>query len=103
MKPFSLLSLIAGLALPISAAEHSSGHGADQAAPPAADYPLKTCVVSDEALDSMGKPFELVYKEEGKSDRRVLLCCRMCEDDFHQDPAKYLAKLDAAEKEAAGK
>lgn len=103
MKPFFLLSLIAGLALSVSAAEPSSGHGADQAAPPAAHYPLKTCVVSGEALGSMGKPFELIHKEEGKPDRRLLLCCSMCEDDFHQDPAKYLAKLDAAEKAAAGK
>jgi hypothetical protein len=31
----------------------------------------------------------------------VLLCCSNCEEDFLKDPAKALAKLDAAEKAAA--
>lgn len=89
------------------AADHSSGHGAGapaaDAAKPAvpANYPLKTCVVSDEDLGSMGEPFAVVHKEAGKPDRTVLLCCSHCEDGFRKDPAKALAKLDAAEKAAA--
>ena len=59
-------------------------------------YPLKTCVVSGEKLDSMGEPF--VYKHEG---REVQFCCKSCLKDFKKDPATYLKKIDDAEK--AGK
>ncbi len=54
-------------------------------------YPLKTCVVSGEALDSMGKPFVTSYEGE-----EVKLCCKMCKKDFDQNPEEYVAKLKAA-------
>lgn len=57
------------------------------------EYPLKTCVVSDEKLGSMGKPY--VIKHEG---REVQFCCKSCEKDFKKDPAKYLKKIDEAAK-----
>lgn len=57
------------------------------------DYPLTTCVVSGEKLGEMGKPY--VFKHEG---REVQLCCESCKKDFKKDPAKYLKKLDEAEK-----
>jgi hypothetical protein len=56
-------------------------------------YPLTTCLVSDEKLDSMGKPY--VTKIDG---REVQLCCKACEKDLKKDSAKYLKKLDAASK-----
>ncbi len=56
-------------------------------------YPLTTCVVSGEKLDSMGKPKVIQY--EG---REVRFCCAECEKDFRKEPAKYLKKLDDAEK-----
>jgi YHS domain-containing protein len=59
------------------------------------EYPLKTCVVSDEKLGSMGKPY--VIKHEGKE---VQFCCKGCEKDFKKDPAKYLKKIDEAAKKA---
>lgn len=93
-KPTTVL-LLAGL-LPLTAL---LGTAADHKnAKPA--YPLTTCVVSDEKLGEMGKPFEYVHKEAGKPDRVVLLCCDGCVKDFKADPAKYLGKLDEA---AAGK
>lgn len=64
--------------------------------PAAPSYPLTTCVVSGEALGEMGAPVDYVYKEEGKPDRLVKFCCKMCVGKFKKDPAKYLAKLDAA-------
>lgn len=64
---------------------------------PAAAYPLTTCIVSDEALGDMGEAIEYTYKQEGKPDRVVKLCCKGCVRSFKKDPAKYLAKLDAAE------
>ena len=56
-------------------------------------YPLTTCIVSGEKLDSMGKPF--VYDHEG---REVRFCCKNCVKDFKKEPAKYLQQLDAAGK-----
>ena len=58
------------------------------------EYPLKTCVVSDEPL-----PADFVaytHREPGKPDRVVRLCCEGCIEDFRINPEKFLKKLDAA-------
>lgn len=56
---------------------------------PAADSdPLSTCVVSGEALGSMGQP--IIIHQEGVE---VRLCCKGCVKKFNADPAKYLEKL----------
>ena len=60
-------------------------------------YPLKTCVVSDEKFGGeMGDPY--VFTHEG---REVKLCCKGCLDDFKKDAAKYVKKMEAAEKKEA--
>ena len=56
-------------------------------------YPLDKCIVSDEKLDSMGKPY--VFTHEGQE---IKLCCKSCLKDFNKNPAKYLKKLDDAAK-----
>ena len=58
-------------------------------------YPLEKCVVADEKLGEMGKPY--VFKHEG---REVQLCCKSCLKDFKKDPAKYLKKIEEAEAKA---
>ena len=60
-------------------------------------YPLTTCVVSDEKIggDSGMEPY--VFVHEG---REVKLCCKPCLKDFNKDKAKYIAKIEAAEKKA---
>jgi YHS domain-containing protein len=58
-------------------------------------YPLDKCVVSDEKLGEMGKPY--VFKHEG---REVQLCCKSCLKDFKKDPAKYIKKIEEAEAKA---
>ncbi len=70
-----------------------SASGTSRADDKKGEYPLKKCVVSDEDLGSMGKPY--VIKHEG---REVQLCCKSCEKDFKKDPKKFLKKLDDAEK-----
>lgn len=60
------------------------------------DYPLTVCVTSDEPLGSMGKSPEYIYRVAGQPDRLVVFCCEGCEEDFLKEPAKYLAKIDAA-------
>ena len=63
-----------------------------------ASYPMKTCIVSDEGLGSMGEAVAYVHKTAGKPDRVVFFCCEGCVDDFKADPAKFLKKLDDAAK-----
>ncbi len=78
-----LITLLAALILGIAGITH--------AADDKPTYPLTTCIVSGEALDSMGKPY--VFEYEGQE---VQLCCKDCKKKFEKDPAKYLEKLDAA-------
>ncbi len=54
-------------------------------------YPLDKCIVSDEPLDAMGDPYNLVH--EG---RLVRFCCKGCLKEFKKDPAVVLAKIDQA-------
>ena len=56
-------------------------------------YKLDKCIVSDEKLGEMGKPFVFEYKGQ-----EIKLCCKHCKRDFDKDPAKYLKKMAEAEK-----
>jgi hypothetical protein len=62
-------------------------------APKAKPYPLKTCVVTGEKLDAMGKPY--VFVHEGQE---IKLCCKGCLKAFEKEPAKFLKKMDEAAK-----
>jgi hypothetical protein len=64
-------------------------------------YPLKTCLVSNEPLGSMGEASGYIYRAKGQPDRVVFFCCEGCGDDFKANPAKFLAKVDAAAAQAA--
>jgi YHS domain-containing protein len=55
-------------------------------------YPSTKCIVSDEKLGEMGPPTMVDYKGQ-----QVGFCCKSCIGDFEKDPAKYLAKLKAAQ------
>lgn len=55
----------------------------------AKSYPLKTCLVTDNELGSMGKVITKVYDGQ-----EVKFCCKPCVGKFEKNPAKYLAKLD---------
>lgn len=61
-------------------------------------YPLKTCLVSNEPLGSMGEAAGYIHRAAGKPDRVVFFCCEGCTDDFKADPAKFLKKVDDAAK-----
>ena len=63
-----------------------------------ASYPLKTCLVSDEALGSMGEATPYIHRAAGQPDRVLFVCCDGCIDDLKANPAKFLAKIDAAAK-----
>jgi len=57
---------------------------------------MTTCPVSGDKLGEMGKPYIFEYKG-----REVKLCCPDCKKDFEKDPAKYMKKIEAADKETA--
>jgi YHS domain-containing protein len=57
---------------------------------------LTTCPVSGDKLGEMGKPYVFEYKG-----REVKLCCPDCKKDFDKEPAKYMKKIEAADKDAA--
>jgi YHS domain-containing protein len=57
-------------------------------------YTLDYCIVSGEKLGgSMGKPYTITYKG-----REIKFCCAGCEGVFKKDPAKYIKKIEEAEK-----
>ena len=56
-------------------------------------YLLKTCAVSDEKLGEMGDPY--VFTHEG---REVKLCCEGCLKEFKKNPAKFVKKMEKADK-----
>ena len=56
---------------------------------------MTTCPVSGDKLGEMGKPYVFEYKGH-----EVKLCCPDCKKDFQKDPAKYMKKIEAADKEA---
>ena len=62
----------------------------DDAKTPKGDpWPLDTCAVSGEKLDSMGDA--VVYDHEG---RDIRFCCKACIGTFKKNPDEYLAKAN---------
>lgn len=51
-------------------------------------YPLETCIVSDEDLDSMGGEITKTYNGQV-----VKFCCKTCVREFEASPQKFLTKL----------
>jgi hypothetical protein len=57
---------------------------------PVKAYPLDKCLVTGEGFDH-GRPYSFVHNGQG-----IKLCCKECLAEFHQDRAKYLARLKPA-------
>lgn len=59
-------------------------------------YTLKTCIVSGEDIgkDADMKPHVFTYQGQ-----EVKLCCKGCLKDFNKEPAKYLKKIEEAQKQ----
>lgn len=92
MKLTHFIPLLAAAAFSVSliyAAEAKTPEGIP------VSYPLKKCVVSDEAFGGeMGKPVKVTH--EGTD---VYLCCKSCLKDFKKEPEKYVKMVkDAAAK-----
>jgi len=60
-----------------------------------ASYPLERCLISDEPLED---PVDQLY-----GTTLVRFCCKGCIKEFKKDPAKVVAKVNAARAEASAK
>ncbi len=65
-------------------------------APKAKPYTLDTCIVTGEKLGTMGDV--VTVTREG---REIKFCCRGCIKDFDKDSAKFIKKIEEAEKAKA--
>lgn len=83
----TLRSLLSTALLALTLAAFSAPETAS-AAEKAKAYPLKTCLVSGNDLDSMGGPVTKVYNGQ-----EIKFCCKPCVKKFEANQAKYLAKL----------
>ena len=89
MKTSKLL-VVAALITSVLAAPLTAW-AADKKAEKVKPYPLKTCIVADDKLDKDAVSFEYQGRE-------YKLCCESCRKDFDKEPAKFVKKLEDAEK-----
>lgn len=61
---------------------------ATAAKPATKSYPLKTCIVTDNTLGSMGDERRIVH-----SGQEIKFCCKPCIAKFKKNPDKYLPKI----------
>jgi YHS domain-containing protein len=96
MKKLKTLVAVA-LTVPFLASPFASLAADTNSIAPANPKPdlLATCPVSGDKLGEMGKPYVFVYKGQ-----EIKLCCPNCKKDFEKDPAKFIAKIRAADKKA---
>jgi|SRR6266850_3663518 len=82
----------AALLLAIFTASPFLGMAAEKTDKKLKPYALKTCVVTDEILGDMGKPYVHEYKG-----REIKFCCKSCLKDFNKNPEKFVKKIEEAE------
>lgn len=85
----TLIVVTGALAIPVAL------RAADTKAEKPKPYTLKKCMVSDEEIDEKGDMKPYVFTHDG---RQIKLCCESCLKDFKKDPAKYIKKIEEAEK-----
>jgi hypothetical protein len=94
LKSILTVTLLAGMALAITSCASTGGSTAAPSSATAStgggtkSYPLKTCIVTDNDLGSMGDEQRIVYQGQ-----EIKFCCKPCEAKFLKNPAKYLAKI----------
>ncbi len=93
MKKTTLITTLAAAFLVSCTTSGTTQLSTSGAAPIAAKtkakaYPLKTCIVTDNDLDSMGGEITKVYDNQ-----EIKFCCKTCIKKFEANPAKYLNKL----------
>ena len=90
LKHLAVAALIVGfLAAPLTT--WAADKKAEKNSPAVKPYLLKTCIVAGDKLDQDAYVF--VYQS-----RQIKLCCDGCKKDFDKEPAKFIKKLEDAEK-----
>ncbi|MGE4618643.1 MAG: hypothetical protein AAEJ04_02405 [Planctomycetota bacterium] len=64
----------------------------------AKSYPLTTCVISGEDLNSMGKPKDVIV-----GNTLIKVCCKGCVSKVTADPAKFIEMVQSAKKSGGNK
>lgn len=96
-KPMKLIKNLSAVVFTASLlAGPLTGLAADAKTSDLKPYKLDKCVVSDEKLGEMGKPFVMEYKGQ-----EIKLCCKSCKKDFDKNPEKFIKKMHEAENKAA--
>jgi YHS domain-containing protein len=94
-----LIKHISAIAFAVSIlAAPLAGYAADEKKADVKPYKLDKCVVSDEKLGEMGKPYVMEYKGQ-----EIKFCCKSCKKDFDKNPEKFIKKMQEAEKKQAAK
>ena len=91
LKNILAIALLTGSALFMPACASSGGSSGSTAATSVGGtkpYPLKTCIVTENDLGSMGDEQRIVYQGQ-----EIKFCCKPCEAKFLGNPAKYLARI----------
>ncbi len=91
LKNILAIALLTGSALFMTACASSGGSSGSTAATSVGGtkpYPLKTCIVTENDLGSMGDEQSIVYQGQ-----EIKFCCKPCEAKFLGNPAKYLARI----------
>ena len=91
LKPFILVPLFA--AFLFSCEKSDSGGAGDSVSTAAVEsgptpYPLTTCLVTGEPLDSKNDARTLIH-----DGREVKVCCAACQMSFKMKPGSYMSKL----------
>ena len=94
MLMLTTLALLAGAPALVRAADTNTPSSSTNA--PVKPYPLDYCLVSGDKIGEMGKPVVTNYHGQ-----EIKFCCPDCVKDFKKDPAKYIKKLQDAEKQGA--
>lgn len=89
MKSLPLSKVLAATLL-ATAMVLSAGAETKEKEAKAKPYALKTCLVSDEKLDSDPAMKSYAFTHEGQE---IKLCCKSCLKDFKKDSKTYLKKL----------
>ena len=91
LKNIIIISLLTGTTLFMTACASTGGSGSTATGTSVGGtkpYPLKTCIVTENDLGSMGDEQRIVYQGQ-----EIKFCCKPCTKKFAADPAKYLGKL----------
>lgn len=87
--------LLTGLAAGVLSARADDKHEHADKKTEAKPYPSSTCLISNEALESMGKPVVLAVNGQ-----EIKFCCKNCLKDYEKDKTGYMKKLAEAEAKA---